>query len=178
MIPSQEAMNGMSWGFKYVQYWQQRSGHPSGDPFSFFELFHDSVLKKFSEYLIPVINLNSGTSKEAVCTVFEKVNTGGVPLSVFELVTASFAADGFRLREDWTGRQQRLYSEFGVLQGIGGDQFLQAITLLATLAQRKEAVAGGVPFNQLPGIDCKRASILNLKLSAYRRWADDVEEGF
>jgi hypothetical protein len=33
--------------------------------------------------------------------IFENVNTGGVPLTVFELVTATFAADGFNLRDDW-----------------------------------------------------------------------------
>lgn len=30
--------------------------------------------------------------KEAVCVVFEKVNTGGKPLDAFELVTAMYAA--------------------------------------------------------------------------------------
>ena len=64
-----------------------------------------------------------------MCTVFEKVNTGGVTLNVFELVTASFAADSFSLRDDWAVRSRRLHSEFGALQGVGGDQFLQAVTL-------------------------------------------------
>ncbi len=38
-----------------------------------------------------------------MCLVFEKVNTGGVQLSVFELVTATYAADSFNLRRDWYG---------------------------------------------------------------------------
>ena len=41
----------------------------------------------FNSYMLPVINLTKRTPKEAVCTVFEKVNTGGVVLTVFELVT-------------------------------------------------------------------------------------------
>lgn len=49
-------------------------------------------------YNIPVISLTEENKKEAVCSVFENVNTGGVPLNVFELLTATFAADGFRLR--------------------------------------------------------------------------------
>jgi hypothetical protein len=36
-----------------------------------------------------VIVLLRDTPKEAVCQVFEKVNTGGVSLTVFELVTAT-----------------------------------------------------------------------------------------
>ena len=78
------------------------------------------VLSKFQQvsfgqpnYQVPVISLDKGTSKEAVCTVFEKVNTGGVTLSVFELVTASFAAGNFRLREDWDKRRRRMNSSFG-----------------------------------------------------------------
>ena len=171
-------MDGMGWGFAYAQYWQGRGDHPHGDPFSFFTAFKSAVLDNFSEYQVPVINLGRGTSKEAVCTVFEKVNTGGVTLSVFELVTASFAGGDFRLRDDWLKRSRRMHSTFGVLQGIRGDQFLQAVTLMATQARRRKAESGGKPSNLLPGIDCRRESILDLKLSEYKKWADVVEEGF
>ena len=97
---------------------------------------------------------------------------------MFELVTASFAAGDFRLRDDWSKREGRMHSAFGVLQGITGDQFLQAVTLLATQARRRKAESDGRPSNLLPGIDCRRASILDLKLSEYEEWADLVEEGF
>lgn len=178
MIPTEQVMNGMAWGFGYAQYWQQRGGHPDGDSFAFFQRFKDDVLNSFTEYALPVINLVRGTRREAVCTVFEKVNTGGVTLSVFELVTASFAAGDFSLRDDWEARKRRLHSGFGVLQGLQGDQFLQAVTLLATQARHREAVADGKPPNEIPGIGCKRADILNLRLDEYREWADRLEEGF
>ena len=71
-----------------------------------------------------------------------------------------------------------MHSASGVLQGINGDQFLQAVTLLATLARRRKAKSEGTPSNLLPGIDCRRASILNLKLVEYKEWADAVEAGF
>ena len=48
-------------------------------------------------------HLDRSTSKEAVCVVFEKVNTGGKPLDAFELVTAMYAAAGHELRKDWYG---------------------------------------------------------------------------
>lgn len=178
MIPTEQVMNGMAWGFGYAQHWQQRGGHPDGDPFAFFERFKEDVLNSFTEYALPVINLVKGTPKEAVCTVFEKVNMGGVTLSVFELVTASFAAGDFSLRDDWEARRRRLHSKFGVLQGLQGDQFLQAVTLLATQARHRKAVADGKPPNQIPGIGCKRADILNLRLDEYREWADRLEAGF
>ncbi|KLB46967.1 hypothetical protein XEUV315_24475, partial [Xanthomonas euvesicatoria] len=42
----------------------------------FFE-FKEKVLDAYNEYQIPLIVLKKETSKEAVCLVFEKVNTGG-----------------------------------------------------------------------------------------------------
>ena len=68
-----------------------------------FKPFKDEVLQNFKAYQLPVIALSPDTSHEAVCLVFEKVNTGGKPLDAFELVTAMYAARGHRLRDDWLG---------------------------------------------------------------------------
>ncbi len=54
-----------------------------------FDSFESNVLKRFNDYRVPSIELLKDTPKEAVCQVFEKVNTGGVTLTVFELVTAA-----------------------------------------------------------------------------------------
>ena len=70
--------------------------------------FDEHVLRNVVSYKIPVIVLKKETPKEAVCTVFEKVNTGGVALDVFELLTATFASDNFRLKDDWTARKKKL----------------------------------------------------------------------
>lgn len=86
--------------------------------------FKEGVLDNFTKFQVPVIALGSGTSKEAVCVVFEKVNTGGKPLDAFELVTAMYAAAGHELRRDWygkqgeTGRQHRLA---GAMRPAGQD---------------------------------------------------------
>ena len=69
--------------------------------------FQERVISTFAAYQLPVIELKKETSKEAVCVVFEKVNTGGVQLSVFELITASYAAEGYNLRDDWFGSDLR-----------------------------------------------------------------------
>ena len=66
-----------------------------------FRDFSQQILRPILEYNMPVIQLDKDTPKEAVCQIFENVNTGGVPLTVFELVTATFAADGHELRKDW-----------------------------------------------------------------------------
>ena len=63
-----------------------------------FRTFKRQVLENFKYYRVPVITLDRSTSKEAVCVVFEKVNTGGKPLDAFELVTAMYAASDHELR--------------------------------------------------------------------------------
>ena len=106
-------------------------------------------------YQLPVIALGKSTSKEAVCLVFEKVNTGGVPLSVFELVTASFAAEGFNLRDDWygsalrkvTGRVERIKVE-PILESVEPTDFLQAVSLLHTREIRNRILLPEKPVNQ------------------------------
>jgi hypothetical protein len=40
-----------------------------------------------------MIRLDAATPNEAVCSVFERVNTGGVVLNAFELLTATYAGD-------------------------------------------------------------------------------------
>lgn len=136
-----------------------------------------TVIQRFMQYQIPVIILRKDTPKEAVCQVFEKVNTGGVPLTVFELLTATYAADDFNLREDWEKRQKVLRQR-KVLGNVDSSDFLQAVTLLATWARRQAALARGTLPGDAPGISCKRKDILKLTLEEYQRWADPVTEGF
>ncbi len=179
MFPTERLFDPLQWTLDYNDHWSDRSDHPADTANRFFSRFNELVIQPFSNYLLPVINLDKQTPKEAVCTVFEKVNTGGVSLTVFELVTASFAAEseGFSLRDDWSERRQRLHSSYGVLQGIYGEHFLQAIALLKTQEDRRRAIEDAHPANRLPPISCKRRDILNLRLSDYQDWADKVEEG-
>jgi len=71
--------------------------------------FNMEIWLPFQQYKVPVIRLTKETPKEAVCQVFEAVNTGGVSLSVFELLTATFASDNFHLRDDWESKKKTLY---------------------------------------------------------------------
>ncbi len=178
MMPTECLLDSMDWLFGYNDYWQSSgTQHPGGNIADFRNKFRKQIIDQFSAYPLPVIQLEKETPKEAVCIVFEKVNTGGVTLGVFELVTATFAADNFSLRDDWAGRRSRLHEAYGVLQGINGDHFLQIVTLLATQDKRKQFVSAGGAENQAPGISCKRDSILNLKLEEYKHWADHVQAG-
>ena len=176
-FPCGEIFEAMSWLQDLYQF------NPDGVK-TFFE-FKQAVLDAYNEYQIPLIVLKKETSKEAVCLVFEKVNTGGVPLSVFELITASYAADGYNLRDDWFGseergvvsRQQRLAKE-PLLSAVESTDFLQAITLLHTLEKRRADLAEGKSGKAVSPVSAKRASVLELPLEAYQKWAGPVEQGF
>lgn len=131
----------------------------------FFTRFQQEIYLRFQEYRVPAIKLTHDTPREAVCQVFEKVNTGGVTLTVFELVTATFAADDFELRPDWEARRKRIIEKRPALDGIDGTAFLTATTLLASYQR-------GLP------VACKRGDVLNLALADYKRLADGIEAGF
>lgn len=147
--------------------------------------FRKTFINTFRNYQLPIIELKKETSKEAVCLVFEKVNTGGVQLSVFELITASYAADGYNLRDDWFGstlrkvssRKERLEEE-PLLRGTEAPEFLQAVTLIHTHERRKADLAAGKTGKQVRPVSAKRADVLELPLEAWQRWADEVERGF
>lgn len=161
-----------------------------------FNTFRNEFLAVFQTFLVPVIQLTKSASKEAVCRVFEKVNTGGVPLTAFELVTATYAADGYDLRADWfgpksgpeagKGRWRRLvtsgpiYSDKerdAVLAAVEPNDFLQCVSLLHTQDVRQRHVAEG-KAGQPPAISCTRQAILDMRLDAYEAWAARAEAGF
>lgn len=165
--------------------WEEALQEYAPEHFAVYMQFRRRVLNAFRTYQLPVIVLKKETSKEAVCLVFEKVNTGGVPLSVFELVTATYAADGFNLRDDWfgselrkvEGRLQRLKRE-PVLAVLESTDFLQAITLLHTFERREQDIAEGRVGKSASAVSAKRAAVLQLDLDAYQKWADLVEQAF
>ena len=179
MMPTKSLLSGSrEWEHPYNDYWGRRDDHPCGSTAEFWNEVDNHFLDRITDYQLPVINLEKGTPKEAVCTIFEKVNTGGVSLNTFELVTATLAAENFSLRDDWADRRARMRSAYGVLQGVEGENFLQALTLLSTQERRRQAMKSGKSPEQAPPISCKKADLLNLSLNEYRQWADKVEAGF
>jgi hypothetical protein len=161
-----------AWSNTYLKHSQHGDG-AAGRWGAFFE----GVLSNFVSYTIPVIVLDKQTPKEAVCTVFEKVNTGGVVLNVFELLTATFAADDFSLNRDWEGRRKAL-REYPVLHNLQNTDFLQAVSLVVTSRRRIAAKAEAGGDGGLPAVSCRRRDILGLRLDDYRAVVDDVCDGF
>jgi hypothetical protein len=120
------------------------------------------------------------TPRQAVCQVFEKVNTGGVTLTVFELLTATYAADEFDLRNHWEKECRVAWEapEYRILRDVSNTDFLRAVTLLATAERRKQEAERGTEEERLPRIGCKRKDMLGLALEDYVRFSPFVIDGF
>ena len=67
---------------------------------------------------------------------------------------------------------------YRLLHGIQNDDFLQAVTLLATYKRRQDGTKAGLSQQEMPGVSCKRRDILKLPLSDYQAWADGATLGF
>lgn len=188
MFPVSQVFDWDAWQDGFNDHW---SGDEHKAVREQFRTFKKEVLENFKMYRVPVIALDRSTSKEAVCVVFEKVNTGGKPLDAFELVTAMYAASGHELRKDWygdegiKGRHQRLAdtlrpadSDAGILAGVGNTDFLQAISLFFTRDRRRAAAQAGKEGKELPAVSSNRQALLDLPLEAYKQYEAQVERGF
>jgi len=176
VFPVNKIYDFSDWRREYNKYWEHDS-----EKSKFYDEFEDRILQSFGNYDVPIIFLKKQTPKEAVCQVFEKVNTGGVSLTVFELLTASFAADGYNLREDWEGkrdlsgniivegRRDKL-RKHKVLEGLAPTDFLQSLTLLTTYKRKKN--------NPETPVSCRKNDVLKLTLDEYKMLADEITESF
>ncbi len=211
MFPLNRVFEPMHWVLGFVGYWEAQKN----SKLEFIERFSKEILENISSYQIPVISLGPDTSHEAVCVVFEKVNTGGKILDAFELLTAMYAANGHKLRNDWLGVTHSAKSEDkenkpflwkndsdikklalgiqnhlaehlrsggqsrGVLANVSSTDFLQAITLLHTKEMRLAAEQEHpTKESEWPAIRANRQSLLDLPLTAYKKYCAKVVAGF
>jgi len=128
--------------------------------------------------MLPVIVMKKENKKEAVCQVFEKVNTGGVSLTVFELLTATYASDEFDLKEDWALVLEQFKPYKEVLHKTKNTDFIQAITLLTTYHKKMEKIKQKADPDDIPAVSCKRKDMLNLTLENYKKYRDLAIKGF
>lgn len=139
--------------------------------------FRKEIIEIMTGYKLPVIRLDKSTPREAVCKVFENVNTGGVALTVFELVTATFATYEFDLRDDWEkcrdiiwGKHEPLNTD--VMYGVDESAFLQTVTLYSSFKQKD------LYPDTAPAVSCKRKDILDLPFEQYKDNKQAVLDGF
>jgi hypothetical protein len=188
MYPAAQVFDWDRWQDGFDKYWRGDQNERIREEF---RAFKREVLENFKYYRVPVITLDRSTSKEAICIVFEKVNTGGKALDAFELVTAMYAASGHELRKDWygddgtKGRHRRFAdtlrpadSDSGIMAEVSNTDFLQAVSLFHTRDRRRAAAVAGKQGKELPAVSGNRQAQLNLPLDEYKRYEAQVERGF
>ena len=195
LFPLNQVFNFFNWLGGWQAFWKQ---HPTPRDVRVQELL--ALIGRVNQYSMPYIQLSKDNGRRAVCTIFEKVNTGGKKLDAFELLTAMYAAEPlpnkevFDLRKDWygqnptsvgsakkPGRQATLRATGhadGVLKALASTEFMQPVLLLQTMSLRKLADAAGKKGKELPAITCKNEDLLDLPLQAYIGYADRVQRGF
>ncbi len=187
-FPLNQVFDWDTWQEGFGDYWIDKGDASKREVF---KAFKTNVLQNFKSYQVPVIALDRETPHEAVCLVFEKVNTGGKPLDAFELLTAMYAARGHKLRDDWLGAGeqpglQRRLATFGhaagqsegLLAKVASTDFLQSIALLHTKQVRLDKAAAGAKESELPAVRATRQSLLDLPLEAYLKYRESVEEAY
>ena len=158
------------WRTKFTEFWDYNK-----EKVKFWNDFEKEIIKGFNGYSVPVIIMKKSNPKEAVCQVFEKVNTGGVSLTVFELLTASYASDEFDLKDDWI-KIRNDFKEYKVLNNTSNTDVIQAITLYSTYNKRIDAIISC--SDNIPVVSAKRKEMLNLTLEDYVKYRDELVSGF
>jgi hypothetical protein len=159
------------WRKGFNKFWNHNS-----EKSEFWDEFEEKIINNFNSYMLPVILMKKENPKEAVCQVFEKVNSGGVSLTVFELLTATFASDEFDLKDDWEKIQLR-FKPYKVLGNTSNTDIIQAITLYSTFKRRSDDVLNG-NIDNVPAVSAKRKEMLNLPLADYQKYREEIVGGY
>ena len=101
------------------------------------EAIETAWIEPLTRYEFPVVQLTPEADLEAVCTIFEKVNSTGEPLTLFELLTARFAIKGVHLRERWT-------DAFASARGLR-ELEIEPVTLLNVITLLADSPEAGRP---------------------------------
>ena len=165
-----DSSEGTKWLMGYMSHFQS-----SPDAMTKFTRFQSEVIETITSYRLPVITMDKTTPREAVCKVFENVNTGGVSLTVFELVTATFATYEFDLRGDWEKSKRRIHAldkdiRTDLTESVDETAYLTAITLYTSYKRKREGLGAAV--------SCKKKDVLDLSFDDYQANKEAVIEGF
>ncbi len=152
------------WSDEYIEHWRAKGSESRKDLRDWLRMLYRQFLKPIYEYEFPVVELDSETPLDAVCNIFVSVNTTGVQLTTFELLTALLYKDGVRLRDLWENARgfNALVRTF--LADDEPDYVLKAMSLL-----RPPPIGSTLPSS-------KRADLLKLSKSDVESyWYPSVE---
>lgn len=155
----------MNWCLGMLQYY-----HNDSQRLALYQKFNTNIISSVVAYKIPVIKVLKNTSQSSVCQIFENVNRGGVPLNVFDLVTASLAAEGIELRQEWKTIKHGFDAhQYEVLHDVNGTDFITSMTLWESYEQS---------LVKDTGVKCKKKDVMSLRRSVFEAKKDGLKVAF
>ena len=103
IFPLSELRNngGSNWLFEFQDHLQDEEEYSKEDARSYYEKLNMIFGYVWSKYEIPIVKLSNTLSDENVIKVFERINSKGTPLDVFDLLNARFALYDIILKDEW-----------------------------------------------------------------------------
>lgn len=96
-----------------------------------------SLFETFKEYLIPVVTIKEKTIED-VCPIFERINSTGTQLDIFDLMVAATWSDDFDLNDSIKDvRDSTKLKDFGK---INSSAFLKLMARVRILGAKRESV--------------------------------------
>jgi len=89
------------WLNEFKNYLKEVEGIPEREAHSYYERLLHILDYVWFEYKIPMVQLPKSMSLDSVAEVFEKINSTGTPLGVFDLLNARFTRYDINLRTLW-----------------------------------------------------------------------------
>jgi hypothetical protein len=173
-------LNGIFSADNSLEKWRDSYLQPA-DPHAPFSLYKeqrdkwDSLvspwLDRIRDYPFPAVELYPKMPLGAICHIFEKVNSMGVPLSVFDLCTAILWTQGFHLNEKWKETRAEL-ARLVPMQNLQPVHFLQGLSLLDSLTRK--LTSSGAPV----AVTCRKPDLMTMKRDTLERWWETLEDGY
>lgn len=136
---------------RFNQFQQSLTALPDADDLNSEAL---RVNETFREYQVPVVTLTERTLDE-VCPIFERINSTGTKLTVYDLMVAATYSEDFDLNDEvQTLRKSLRARSFN----IGGDSILRTLSALRGKSVKKKAI---LALRELPRSELRE----NLKVA-------------
>jgi len=159
------------WSWEFYEY--LRTNDISDDEIKNIRNTLKTFVDPIKDYEFPIIDLHPETPLKAVCHIFEKVNTTGITLTVFELLTAILWPQKIELRKKWKNTKEKL-NTLPNMEGINIDNvtFLQTISLLSAYAKK---IIGS---DKRIAVSCKRDDLLEITAENIEDYWDKTFTGY
>jgi hypothetical protein len=144
------------WIRGYMKYWPGKEGSGNADEATKMASFHKTFLSEgkpihnLKNYKLHVIKLKY-RNLDAIATIFEKLNTTGLPLNIFEILTAKFYGT-MNLRNKWEETKKK-YDSIKSFTKDEKDNSLAILILKAILLKKS------IEEND-KSLECKRKNLL------------------